>query len=66
MDDCRNPDINTISHETLSHMMRRVKDYLIVDCRFDYEYEGGHIRNALNLNTPEAMETYFFSSKDAV
>jgi len=29
---------------------------LIIDCRFDYEYNGGHIEGAINLNTPEQME----------
>lgn len=24
--------------------------YLIIDCRFDYEYQGGHITDAVNLS----------------
>ena len=34
--------------------------FLIIDCRFDYEYKGGHIKSALNINTPEDIEDYFF------
>lgn len=24
--------------------------YLIIDCRFDYEFQGGHIQGAINLS----------------
>ncbi|KPV75796.1 uncharacterized protein RHOBADRAFT_35551 [Rhodotorula graminis WP1] len=27
-----------------------VKEFIIVDCRFDYEYDGGHIDGAINLS----------------
>lgn len=27
-----------------------IKEFLIIDCRFDYEYEGGHIQGAINLS----------------
>jgi rhodanese-related sulfurtransferase len=30
--------------------------YLIIDCRFPYEYEGGHIRGAVNINTFEQLD----------
>ncbi|KAJ2677682.1 m-phase inducer phosphatase [Coemansia spiralis] len=29
---------------------------IVVDCRFPYEYEGGHIAGAVNAPTPEALE----------
>ncbi|XP_028978051.2 cell division cycle 25 homolog d isoform X1 [Esox lucius] len=28
-----------------------VEDFLIVDCRYPYEYQGGHIKGAVNLHT---------------
>ncbi|XP_030634756.1 cell division cycle 25 homolog d [Chanos chanos] len=28
-----------------------VEDYLIIDCRYPYEYQGGHIKGAVNLHT---------------
>ncbi|KIY71553.1 Rhodanese-like protein [Cylindrobasidium torrendii FP15055 ss-10] len=34
----------------------RIHDYHVIDCRFDYEYEGGHIPGAVNINTPSAVE----------
>jgi len=36
---------------------------MIIDCRFDYEYFGGHIKGALNISSPEAIEEYFFKDK---
>ncbi|EJU05474.1 Rhodanese-like protein [Dacryopinax primogenitus] len=34
----------------------------IVDCRFDYEFAGGHIDGAVNLATADAAEDYFLRS----
>lgn len=34
-------------------------EYIIVDCRFDYEYHGGHIINAMNISSKEALENAF-------
>jgi len=34
---------------------------IIVDCRYDYEYNGGHIKGAININTKDGIENIFFS-----
>ncbi|EPY49663.1 M phase inducer phosphatase Cdc25 [Schizosaccharomyces cryophilus OY26] len=34
---------------------------IIVDCRFEYEYLGGHITNAINLNSKQAVVDTFFN-----
>ncbi|THU90694.1 hypothetical protein K435DRAFT_672666 [Dendrothele bispora CBS 962.96] len=34
----------------------KIHDYHIIDCRFDYEYTGGHISGAVNINTTAAVE----------
>ncbi|KAJ7090034.1 hypothetical protein C8R43DRAFT_1172447 [Mycena crocata] len=34
-------------------------DYHLIDCRFDYEFNGGHISGAVNLNTPNDVEEFF-------
>ena len=42
-----------ISGETLANLMRRQDHpYEIIDCRFDFEYSGGHIRGAVNISDP--------------
>lgn len=33
---------------------------VVVDCRFEYEYEGGHIEGAVNYNDKEALATNLF------
>lgn len=40
--------------------------YFIIDCRFDYEFDGGHIKGAMNLNSPLKVEEYFFKIKDQI
>ncbi|EAX99219.1 Rhodanese-like domain containing protein [Trichomonas vaginalis G3] len=36
------------------------KQLFIIDCRFPYEYEGGHIKNAKNSNSPTDLFQQFF------
>ncbi|WUR02461.1 M-phase inducer phosphatase 2 (CDC25A) [Vairimorpha necatrix] len=38
-------------------------DYTIVDCRFPYEYEGGHIKNAINVNNTKKVKGLFKNPK---
>lgn len=40
----------------------QVSSFTIVDCRFEYEYEGGHIPGAINLNATAAVEDYFLGA----
>ena len=30
----------------------------MIDCRFDYEYNGGHIPGAININTTAGVEDF--------
>ncbi|XP_011302641.1 M-phase inducer phosphatase isoform X1 [Fopius arisanus] len=59
-------DLKSISAETLSALIRgefseSVNSYKIVDCRYPYEYEAGHIDGALNLYTKELIEEYLMN-----
>ena len=36
----------------------RLNNYYIIDCRFDYEYNGGHIPGAININTTAGVEEF--------
>ena len=40
----------------------RFDNIMIVDCRFEYEYEGGHINGAINYNDKEKLATDLFAS----
>jgi len=36
---------------------------MIVDCRFDYEYVGGHIKGARNISDPVKMKEFFLKDR---
>jgi len=60
----RDPDLWTISPQTLVNLMNNPngKRYLVIDCRYDYEYKGGHINDAINIDAPETLERVFLSN----
>lgn len=35
---------------------------IIIDCRYSYEYQGGHIQGALNIQDPNEMESKLFNN----
>lgn len=37
-------------------------DHVIIDCRFEYEYKGGHIKGAINVNDGDLLEKQFLNS----
>lgn len=38
------------------------KELIMIDCRFGYEFQGGHIRNAVNINDSDVIEYLFFEN----
>jgi M-phase inducer tyrosine phosphatase len=40
----------------------RFDQKLVIDCRFEYEYEGGHIDGAINYNDKELLATHLFGT----
>lgn len=64
----RHRDLKSISSETVARLLRgefddKVANYRIIDCRYPYEYEGGHIRGAKNLYTQEQIIEEFLSQQ---
>lgn len=58
--DGRHKDLRSISSQTLRNLLLGefddyVRSYKIIDCRYPYEFEGGHIKGALNLYTQEQI-----------
>lgn len=37
-------------------------EYIIIDCRFSYEFEGGHISGAINISTKEELVERFLTT----
>lgn len=55
------PDLKAITSDTLAALLRgefedRIHSYRIIDCRYPYEYEAGHISGALNLYNMDLIE----------
>ena len=42
-----------------------IDDFFIIDCRFEYEYNGGHIKGALNIDNKEKLYETFFEAPRA-
>lgn len=63
----RHRDLKTISSDTLARLMQgdfaeqlgSKGGYQIIDCRYPYEYQGGHIRGAMNLYTRGQIQEAF-------
>ena len=64
--DAFNPTCNPISAATLANLLNSRKQHhvIIVDCRFDYEYQAGHIKGAVNIGDAWALERFFLHNLD--
>lgn len=47
--------IDTVARLIKGDYADRQINFLIVDCRYPYEYEGGHVRHAINVYTPNDL-----------
>jgi hypothetical protein len=61
------PELNCLCSEMVSKLVSgQFNDLydiiLIVDCRFEYEYNGGHIKGALNFPKEEDVDRYFIKN----
>ncbi|XP_060072530.1 M-phase inducer phosphatase 1-like isoform X2 [Ylistrum balloti] len=56
----KHQDLKGISAETMVDVLNNEYDhtlekYIVVDCRYPYEFDGGHIKDAKNIYTKEAI-----------
>ena len=63
----KHPDLNVIDPSTVENLLNgeyedKLDSFHLIDCRFDYEYDGGHIKTARSGNSPEIIENLFFSN----
>uniref|UniRef100_A0A182VQL5 protein-tyrosine-phosphatase n=1 Tax=Anopheles minimus TaxID=112268 RepID=A0A182VQL5_9DIPT len=61
-------DLKSISGDTMARLVRgdyhdKIASFKIIDCRYPYEFEGGHIRGAKNLYTQEQIIDELIKSK---
>ena len=45
------------------HFDAQIDTYHVIDCRFDYEYDGGHIPGAININTTNGVEDFLLGER---
>lgn len=43
------------------HFNSQIDEFHLIDCRYPFEYQGGHIRSAININTIAEIQTKFFT-----
>ncbi|XP_069501986.1 M-phase inducer phosphatase 1 isoform X5 [Ambystoma mexicanum] len=60
--DGRHQDLKYITPEMVESVLNgkfqaSIDRCLIIDCRYPYEYEGGHIKGAVNLHTEQDVES---------
>ncbi|XP_018872899.1 M-phase inducer phosphatase 2 isoform X5 [Gorilla gorilla gorilla] len=65
--DGKHQDLKYISPETMVALLTGkfsniVDKFVIVDCRYPYEYEGGHIKTAVNLPLERDAESFLLKS----
>ena len=47
-------------HQLLLGKYHPLEQVMVIDCRYSYEFVGGHIDGAVSANTPETVETLLF------
>jgi M-phase inducer tyrosine phosphatase len=65
---------NAISNDILAQLLNdrnsnsatNQPNFVVIDCRFDYEHQGGQISGAINLNTKDAVQEYFFGDSQRI
>nr|XP_033796471.1 M-phase inducer phosphatase 3-like isoform X1 [Geotrypetes seraphini] len=71
VEDGKHQDLKYISSATVASLLNGqydqvVEEFYVVDCRFPYEYTGGHIKGALNLYREEHLKEAFFQRPQCI
>ena len=59
-------DCSTLENLISGKFANEVTKFHIIDCRFDYEYAGGHIEGAVNKRNPEDIAAYLLTAGQGV
>ncbi|KNF02112.1 hypothetical protein PSTG_04610 [Puccinia striiformis f. sp. tritici PST-78] len=63
-----NDGLMRISADTMDQFLEglyddKISEKIVVDCRFGYEYQGGHIRTAINIQDKEVVDKVFLQGE---
>lgn len=61
-DTLRRIDKSTLCQVMDGQYKDQYDELMVIDCRFEYEYEGGHISGAVNVNSTDSLEKMFFQT----
>lgn len=64
----RHQDLKSITSETLARLMKgefteTVESFKVIDCRYPYEFKGGHISGAVNIYTKDQISELLQKSR---
>lgn len=64
----RHRDLKSVTSHTVARLLNgefndKINSYKIIDCRYPYEFEGGHIEGAQNLYTQEQIIEEFLTQQ---
>ena len=67
----KHKDLKEITPTTLVKLLNGeyshvVETFEVIDCRYPYEYEGGHIKGAINIHTQKQLHEKYLVSKESV
>jgi len=57
-------DLLRIKQMPNSEIATQIPNFILIDCRFDYEFAGGHIDGAVNISTAEQLSDFLFKTKE--
>ncbi|XP_063040165.1 M-phase inducer phosphatase 2 [Engraulis encrasicolus] len=65
--DGKHQDLKYITADTMvaalnGQFNELVERLIVIDCRYPYEFEGGHIKTALNLHQEDQIEAFFMKN----
>uniref|UniRef100_A0A8P4GKS8 M-phase inducer phosphatase n=1 Tax=Dicentrarchus labrax TaxID=13489 RepID=A0A8P4GKS8_DICLA len=65
--DGKHQDLKYITSETMvaavsNQFNHLVEQVIVIDCRYPYEFEGGHIKGALNLHQEDQVEDFLLKT----
>ncbi|EDO39841.1 predicted protein, partial [Nematostella vectensis] len=60
-------DLKCISPETVTKLINgdykdEIDEYYIIDCRYPFEFDGGHVKGAINIYTKDEMLKQFIDT----